>query len=110
MKLNRNHLDGKVIKNNKTYTVIDNTQLKSLIVSKTILHPGKATTGHSHSGQEEVYYFIHGGGRMKLGTSTFSVNAGDIVLIPDGYFHKVWNDSDIEDFVFVCVFNGERSH
>ena len=39
-----------------------------------------------------------------------SVEAGDIVLIPDAYFHKVWNTSEIEDLIFVCLFDGKRSH
>ena len=110
MKLNRDDISGKVVKNNDTYVVIDNTELKNLVVSKTVLHPGKATSGHAHAGQEEVYHFVHGHGRMKLDNSTFSVNAGDIVLVHDGQFHKVWNDSQVEDFVFVCVFDGRRSH
>ena len=110
MKLRNDTLDGKIVKKNETYTVIDNTSLQNLVVSKTILHPTKTTTGHKHPGQEEVYHFIHGYGKMKVGKSTFSVKAGDIVLIPDGYFHKVFNDSDVEDCVFICVFDGSRTH
>ena len=110
MKLRNDTLGGKIVKKNETYTVVDNTSLQNLVVSKTILHPTKATTGHKHPGQEEVYHFIHGSGRMKVGKSIFSVKAGDIVLIPDGYFHKVFNDSDVEDCVFICVFHGSRTH
>ena len=54
MKINLNGEDSKVIKQNDTYTLIDNTDLNGLIVSKTILHPEKSTTGHNHKGQEEV--------------------------------------------------------
>ena len=50
-----NNIDGKVIKDNETYLLKDNTSLKNLVVSTTTLHPGKSTRGHSHSGQEEVY-------------------------------------------------------
>jgi len=31
-------------------------------------------------------------------------------LIPDGDFHKVWNTSETEDLIFVCVFDGKRNH
>lgn len=110
MKLRQDDISGKVVKNNDTYVVIDNTTLKNLVVSKTILHPEKSTTGHSHPGQEEVYQFVQGQGRMTLDKSTFFVTAGDVVLIEDGVFHKVWNDSKVEDLVFVCVFDGKRSH
>tara|TARA_Y100000310_G_scaffold280638_1_gene300503 strand:- start:299 stop:637 length:339 start_codon:yes stop_codon:yes gene_type:complete len=101
---------GVVVKKNATYTVIDNTKLNGLVVSKTILHPGRETTGHKHPGQEEVYHFIHGNGEMMLDEHMYSVRAGDVVLIHDGVFHKVYNKSDCEDLTFLCVFDGKRSH
>jgi len=110
MKLNRDNISGNVVKSNDVYTVIDNTELSGLVVSKTILHPQKETTGHRHTGQEEVYQFVHGTGEMEVSPSKFNVSAGDVVLIPDGLFHKVWNTSCVEDLVFVCVFDGKRSH
>ena len=94
MKIKLDKTDSKVIHSNETYDVIDNTSLNNLIVSKTILHPGKETGGHNHSGQEEVYIFIKGEGKMVVGTKTYSVSTGDIVLIPDGDFHKVWNEGE----------------
>ena len=109
MKVN-DQLNGTIVKNNDTYIVIDNTSLNGLVVSKTVLHPGKETTGHKHPGQEEVYQFTHGHGRMYLDEVYHHVGPGDVVLIEDGVFHKVYNDSTIEDLVFVCVFDGKRSH
>ena len=110
MKVNVDDISGKVVKDNETYMVIDNTDLEGLVVSKTILHPGKETSGHRHAGQEEVYHFIHGCGEMKLDDYTFSVRAGDVVLIHDGVFHKVFNKSLTEDLTFLCVFDGKRGH
>ena len=34
----------------------------------------------------------------------FLVRGGDIVLIPDGAFHQVFNTMTDEDLEFVCVF------
>ena len=110
MKIKLNEKDSKILKQNETYTLLDNTSLKNLVVSKTILHPKKNTTGHNHVGQEEVYHFISGEGYMEVGDEHINVGAGDIVLIPDAYFHKVWNTSEIEDLIFVCVFDGKRNH
>ena len=110
MRIRLNENDSNVIKQNDTYTLVDNTELKNLVVSKTILHPQKNTTGHNHPGQEEVYHFISGEGYMVVGDKQISVRPGDIVLIPDGYFHKVWNSSEIEDLIFVCIFDGKRNH
>ena len=110
MKLNLDDINGTVVKESEVYTVIDNCDLQGLVVSKTILHPGKETSGHAHPGQEEVYHFIHGHGEMQLDDDTFAVRAGDVVLIHDGVFHKVFNDSAVEDLTFLCVFDGKRSH
>jgi len=119
MKIKLDKTDSKVVHSNETYDVIDNTSLDKLIVSKTILHPGKETGGHNHSGQEEVYIFIKGRGKMVVGDETFLVNGKDtnvepsIVLIPDGAFHKVWNTSSYkcnDDLEFICVFDGGRNH
>ena len=115
MKIKLDNKDSKIVKDNKTYTLLDNTELKNLVVSKTILHPGQETTGHKHEGQEEVYQFVSGRGKMEVNPdwrrgAGFFVAPGDIVLIPDGYFHKVWNESETEDLVFICIFNGKRNH
>ena len=87
MKIKLDKSDSKVIKSNETYDVIDNTNLDKLIVSKTVLHPGKETGGHNHSGQEEVYIFMKGEGTMIVGEETYHVKPGSIVLLPDGAFH-----------------------
>ena len=108
MKIKLDNKDSNIVRENDTYTLVDNTELKDLVVSKTILHPGKCTTGHDHPGQEEVYQFTSGPGLMRVGDEKFEVGPNDVVLIPDGDFHKVWNNSDTEDLVFVCVFNGKR--
>ena len=99
-----NKLNGEIIRDNETYIVEDNTSLKNLTLSKTILHGGKCTTGHSHEGLEEVYFFKKGVGIMQIDEKKFEVSEGSIVCIPSGAFHKVFNDSTIEELVFVCVF------
>ena len=109
MKIKLDKTDSKVVHSNETYNVIDNTSLNGLIVSKTELHAGKETGGHNHSGQEEVYIFTSGEGSMIVGIELNDVKMGDIVLIPDGDFHKVWNEGD-EDLIFICVFDGGRNH
>ena len=115
MKIKLDKSDSKVVKSNETYDVIDNTNLDKLIVSKTILHVGKQTGGHNHTGQEEVYIFMEGEGKMVVGSNTYIVKPGDIILIPDGEFHKVWNTADenlgeFGDLEFICVFDGGRNH
>jgi mannose-6-phosphate isomerase-like protein (cupin superfamily) len=102
------NIGGEVIKDSETYLLKDNKTLKNLVVSSTLLRPGKETRGHSHEGQEEVYFFQTGKGEMTLGDETFPVTAGDVVLIPDGVFHKVKNTESFLSLYFVCVFDGRR--
>ena len=102
-----NNIGGEVVKDNETYLLKDNKHLKNLVVSSTLLLPEKETRGHSHDGQEEVYHFVYGHGIMTLGDETFPVAGGEIVLIPDGVFHKVQN-TEKSPLYFVCVFDGKR--
>jgi quercetin dioxygenase-like cupin family protein len=109
MLVNTKDIGGVVVKDNDTYTLKDNTTLNNLVVSSTKLYKKQSTNGHSHPGQEEVYHFITGWGKMDLDDETFDVRAGDIVLIPDGAFHRVHAARDTGIY-FVCVFDGKRSH
>jgi mannose-6-phosphate isomerase-like protein (cupin superfamily) len=101
-------IGGEVIKDTDTYRLKDNKTLNNLVVSSTFLRPGKETRGHSHKGQEEVYFFISGRGEMTLGEETFDVGTDRVVLIPDGVFHKVKNTGTSRALYFVCVFDGRR--
>ena len=109
MKLPICNIGGEIVKDNETYLLRDNKLLKNLVLSSTLLLPGKETRGHSHKGKEEVYYFVEGEGVMILRYDKFEVKAGDLVLIPDGAFHQVQNPTD-KDLYFVCVFDGSRDH
>jgi oxalate decarboxylase/phosphoglucose isomerase-like protein (cupin superfamily) len=109
MKFNTINIGGQVVKANAVYTLRDNTSLNNLVLSQTILHVGQQTNGHYHQGQEEVYFFAYGQGKMIVGDNEFEVAGGDIVLIPDGLFHKVFNTGE-SDLVFNCVFEGKRNH
>ena len=109
MKLNILDIGGNIVKNDERYVVKDNSTLKNLVISSTDLKPGKSTSGHSHPGQEEVYNFVKGSGKMKVDEEVFPVSEGDVILIEDGQFHQVINSSS-ENLYFVCVFDGSRSH
>jgi mannose-6-phosphate isomerase-like protein (cupin superfamily) len=109
MKFGGYDVGGEVVKQDDRYIVKDNKTLKNLIVSSTSLNPGKSTSGHSHAGQEEVYQFVFGTGEMEVGNDRFAVNPGDVVLIEDGVFHRVYNTGE-EKLYFVCVFDGKRNH
>jgi mannose-6-phosphate isomerase-like protein (cupin superfamily) len=103
MKVNINEIGGEITKDNETYVLEDNNLLEHMTLSKTTLKPNQSTRGHSHDALEEVYFFTKGDGRMVLGEKEFDVKADDVILIPQGKFHRVINDKD-ESMEFVCVF------
>ena len=109
LKFSEHDVGGEVIKDNETYLLKDNKTLKNLVLSSTKLYRGQSTRGHSHAGQEEVYFFVQGTGLMIVDEDKFRVCAGDIILIPDGAFHRVINDGE-QNLTFNCVFNGKRNH
>ena len=108
MKLTIDDIGGEVVKEDDRYVVKDNKLLNNLVVSSTKLEPTKSTSGHSHAGQEEVYYFVKGSGRMELDDKKINVKVGDVVLIEDGVFHRV--HAGPHGCYFVCVFDGRRTY
>jgi oxalate decarboxylase/phosphoglucose isomerase-like protein (cupin superfamily) len=109
LKYHETNIGGDIVKDNETYLLKDNKTLKNLVLSSTCLYRGQMTRGHSHAGQEEVYFFVKGTGMMMVDEEKFRVEQGDVVLIPDGAFHRVINDGEM-NLVFNCVFDGNRNH
>tara|TARA_Y100000593_G_C4249340_1_gene306337 strand:- start:548 stop:940 length:393 start_codon:yes stop_codon:yes gene_type:complete len=108
-KVNINDIGGELLKDTAQYTLKDNKRLNNLVLSSTFLRANQKTNGHTHNGQEEVYFFIKGKGKMTIDDITFEVKEGDVILIPDGAYHRVINDSHVGPY-FVCVFDGKRNH
>lgn len=109
LKYTVNNIGGDIVKDNEIYLLKDNRTLNNLVLSSTKLYRGQATRGHSHAGQEEVYFFVQGTGMMIVDEDKFRVSTGDVILIPDGAFHRVINDGEM-NLVFNCVFDGKRNH
>lgn len=98
---------GTVAKQDERYVVTDNAELARMVLSSTDLNPGYSTTGHKHSGQEEIYIFVRGSGEMQVDDETIAVKSGDIINVQDGCFHRVFNTGQ-DNLYFICVFEGER--
>jgi mannose-6-phosphate isomerase-like protein (cupin superfamily) len=63
---------------------------------------GGETLAHLHRASEEIYYFISGHGRMRLGSKEREVSAGECVVIAPGTPHKLWAATD-GDLVLLCA-------
>lgn len=101
-------VQGNIVRDDERYVVVDNTTLKNLTLSKTHLFPDQQTRGHTHKGQEEVYFFVKGSGVIQLDNEAIHVKGGDTVLIEDGVFHKVF--ASRVGLEFICVFDKKRNN
>lgn len=70
-------------------------------VAEATVPPGGKTIEHYHRTTEEVYLFLGGEGRMRLGDEEAAVCGGDTVVIPPGVRHKLWNEG-AEPLVLLC--------
>jgi mannose-6-phosphate isomerase-like protein (cupin superfamily) len=70
-------------------------------VAEATVPAGGETIEHYHRRTEEVYLFVGGRGRMRLGDEEAEVSDGDTVVIPPGVKHKLWNEGS-EPLVVLC--------
>jgi len=98
---------GRLVKSDDRYIVCD-LGLGNLVLSMTILYPGKQTTGHSHAANE-VYFFLEGQGRIEIDGAMREVEGKDVVVVKQNQFHRVHNTSN-KSLIFLCAFEryGER--
>jgi mannose-6-phosphate isomerase-like protein (cupin superfamily) len=71
-------------------------------LAEAIVPAGRETIEHLHHASEEIYYFIAGHGRMRLGDDERDVSAGDCVVIAPGTPHKLWA-APHRDLVLLCA-------
>ena len=76
-----------------------NVERQSL--AEATLDPGGETAEHYHPNTEEIYYFVGGSGRMRLGEAEDEVRTGDCVVIAPGVPHKLWNPGP-EPLALLC--------
>jgi mannose-6-phosphate isomerase-like protein (cupin superfamily) len=70
-------------------------------LAEATLGPGGETAEHYHPKAEEIYHFVAGRGKMRLGDDEAEIAAGDCVVIPPGTAHKLWN-TGAEPLVLLC--------
>jgi mannose-6-phosphate isomerase-like protein (cupin superfamily) len=77
------------------------TAARNQSLAEASVPPGGETDEHYHARAEELYHFVSGAGRMRLGEEEQDVRAGDCVVIPPGVKHKLWNPGP-EPLVLLC--------
>jgi mannose-6-phosphate isomerase-like protein (cupin superfamily) len=94
------------------FTTLDGSEIREIAgrkvgttlnqsLAEATVPPGGATVEHFHRESEEIYFFTHGHGRMKLGGAERDIQPGDAVVIPPGMRHKAWAAVD-EPLTFLC--------
>ena len=67
-----------------------NSSIRKQSLAEARLQPGGATQEHYHRRTEEIYYIMHGSGRMRIENEERDVRIGDAIAIPPGQKHKIW--------------------
>jgi mannose-6-phosphate isomerase-like protein (cupin superfamily) len=68
-----------------------NSVIRNQSLAEARLPAGGATQEHFHPRAEEIYYLMHGTGKVRIENETREVGAGDAIAIPPGKKHKLWN-------------------
>jgi mannose-6-phosphate isomerase-like protein (cupin superfamily) len=77
------------------------TAARNQSLAEATLEAGGETAEHYHPQSEELYYFVAGEGRMRLGDEETEIGVGDCVVIPPGTAHKLWNTGSAQ-LVLLC--------
>ena len=78
-------------------------------VAEATVPAGGETGEHFHRLSEEIYFFTHGRGRLRVRHDTCEVQPGDTVVIAPGLRHKLWN-TGAEPLRLLCCCSPAYSH
>jgi mannose-6-phosphate isomerase-like protein (cupin superfamily) len=104
----------------ESFTTLDGSEIREVAgpargdavnqsLAEATVDPGGETAEHYHRVTEEIYFFTHGSGRMRLGEHEREVQAGACVVIPPGVRHKLWNTGS-EPLRLLCCCAPAYSH
>jgi len=71
-------------------------------LAQAVVERGGETVAHLHHLTEEIYLFVSGSGRMRLGDELLPVEAGGAVVIAPGTPHQLWNTGHEPLVLFCC--------
>ena len=77
-----------------------------LLVGLNAFEPGQAHTLHAHAGMDKVYHVLAGEGVFLLDECELPMQAGDLLVAPDGVPHGVRNTSQSRLIVLAVLAPG----
>lgn len=84
------------------YVGIENGNTKKHSIAEVNIASEGSSTAHLHPDSEESYIFTQGIGRLVINGENRIVKTGDVVKIPMGIVHQIFNNQ-AEDLKFYCV-------
>ena len=77
-----------------------------LLVGLNAFEPGQSHSLHAHAGMDKVYLVVEGQGLFLLDGTELPMNAGDLLVAPDGVPHGVRNNSHARLLVMAVLAPG----
>jgi quercetin dioxygenase-like cupin family protein len=77
-----------------------------LLVGLNALEPGQSHALHAHAGMDKVYLVMEGNGLFLLKDAALPMQAGDLLVAPDGVPHGVENNSKARLLVMALLAPG----
>lgn len=62
-----------------------------LLVGLNCFEPGQSHALHTHAGMDKVYHVLHGSGRFLLEDRELDMDAGTMLVAPEGVAHGIRN-------------------
>jgi mannose-6-phosphate isomerase-like protein (cupin superfamily) len=85
------------------------TPARNQSLAEATVRAGGRTAAHFHRRTEELYFFLAGRGRLRVGDDLRPVGRGDCAVIPPGTVHELVNDGP-EPLVLLCCCAPAYSH
>ena len=81
----------------------DNSESTRVTITEVHLEIGASQPRHTHESSEQIWYAVHGCGKLLLENDTvMTFCAGDVVRFADNDVHGLLNDGDNE-FIYISV-------
>ena len=78
---------------------------KGRMFNHMFLAPGDSVGEHSHSGDNEIYYFLSGTGTYNDNGNIVQVGAGDTTICNEGETHSLVNTGDVPlEFIALILY------
>ena len=80
----------------------DEMYAKGRMFNVMTLAPGNSIGEHTHSGDNEIFYFLSGTGTYNDNGTLVPIGPGDVAVCNDGELHSLVNDGS-EPLVFIAL-------